>query len=100
MQRLHSCLLISWQQRNVIGCQKIGGTYASMVKAFRRAYKVSRFDTVTEWTNIRMCEGETVSAFADRYQGLLPVDSDLDNDVVKHNFIMKLPKEVRTQQIR
>ena len=92
--------MLSGQQRNAIGCQKIGRTYALIIKAFRRAYKVSRFDTVTLWTNIRMREGETASAFANRYQGLLPADSDLDNDVVKHNFIMKLPKEVRTQQIR
>ena len=52
-KRNHFLEALSGQQRNAIGCQKIGGTYESMVKAFRRAYKVSRFNTVTEWTNIR-----------------------------------------------
>ena len=52
-KRNHFFEALSGQQRNAIGCQKIGGTYESMVKAFRRAYKVSRFNTVTEWTNIR-----------------------------------------------
>ena len=88
------------QQRNAIGCQKIGGTYASMIKAFRQAYKVSRYDTITEMMNIRMHKGKTISAFANRYQGLLLTNSDLDHDVVKHLFINKLPREVRTQQIR
>ena len=31
---------------------------------------------------------------------MLLADSDLDNDVVKHIFIMKLLREVRKQQIR
>ena len=71
-KRNHFFEALSVQQRNAIGCQKIGGTYASMVKTFRRAYKLSRFDTVNEWTNIRMREGETVSAFANRFQGRDP----------------------------
>ena len=50
--------------------------------------------------NSRMCKGETISAFANQYQGLLLADSDLDHDVLKHLFINKLPREVRTQQIR
>ena len=31
---------------------------------------------------------------------MLPADSDLDHDLVKHLFINKLPREARTQQIR
>ena len=50
--------------------------------------------------NIRMREGERVSMFANRFQGLLPADSNLEHNVVKHIFINKLPREVRTQQIR
>ena len=71
-KRNHFFEALSGQQRNAIGCQKIGRTYALIIKAFRRAYKVSRFDTVTLWTNIRMREGETVSAFANRFQGRDP----------------------------
>ena len=33
---------LSGQQRTAIGCQKIGGTCASMIKAFQQAYNVSR----------------------------------------------------------
>ena len=36
---------LSGQQRNAIGCQKIGGTYSSMIKAFRRVYDVSMYDS-------------------------------------------------------
>ena len=60
-KRNHSFEALSGQQRNAIDCQKIGGTYASMIKAFRRQ-RVSRYDTVTELMNIRMREGETISA--------------------------------------
>ena len=56
-KRNHFFEALSGQQRNAVGCQKIGRTYESMVRAFRQAYKVSRFDTVTEWTNNRMREG-------------------------------------------
>ena len=44
---------LSGQQRNAIGCQKIGKTYVSMIKAFCRAYKVSRYNTFTELIRMR-----------------------------------------------
>ena len=61
---------LSAQQRNAMGCQKITGTYLSMVKAFRH-YNTSKIDAYTELLNIRMCEGEAVAAFANRFQGLI-----------------------------
>ena len=54
-----------------MGCQKIAGTYSSMIKAFRRVYNTSKIDAYTELLNIRMCEGEAVAAFANRFQGLI-----------------------------
>ena len=36
---------LSSQQRNAIGCSKIGGTYEAMKKAFRRVYDMSLYDT-------------------------------------------------------
>ena len=48
--------VLSGQQGNAIGCQKIGRTYTSMIKAFRRVYDMSKYDAFTELMNIRMRE--------------------------------------------
>ena len=54
-----------------MGCQKIAGTYSSMIKAFRRVYNTSKIDAYIELLNIRMGEGETIAAFTNRFQGLI-----------------------------
>ena len=52
---------LSGQQRNAIGCQKIGRTYTSMIKTFRRVCDMSKYNTFTVLMNIRMREGETIA---------------------------------------
>ena len=84
---------LSAQQRNAISCQKIGRTYETMKKAFRRVYDMSKYDTFVEVMNIRMHEGET--AFANCFQGLLPMTTKADHELAEFLFLSKLPNEVR-----
>ena len=58
------------------------------------------YDTFTEMMNVRIHKGETIAAFANRFQGLLPADIDPDHTLVKYHFVSKLLSEVRMQQIR
>ena len=48
--------------KKTISCQKIGGTYQELIKAFREVYDVSINNAFTELTNIRMFEGESIAA--------------------------------------
>ena len=93
--KLRSFEALSSQQKNAIDCQKMGGTYKSLIIVFREVYGVSLFDSFTELTNIRMREGESIAAFSNWYQGWLPSDYDPNNNFLKHHFICKLPTEVQ-----
>ena len=88
---------LSSQQRNAIGCQKLEGTCKSLIQAFRQVDDVSHFDSFTELRNIRMREGELITAFANRYQALLPSGFDPNNDYSMQDFICKFLIEVQTQ---
>ena len=43
-----------------------------------------------------MRKGEAVAAFANRFQGLIPVSMDPDKELIKYYFIHKLLNEVQT----
>ena len=92
---------LSNQQRNAIGCSKIGGTYEEMKEAFISVFEVSMYETFEELFSLWMREGKTVASFASfRFKGLLPQDSDVSWNIVQYVFLKKLPIEAWTLLVK
>ena len=53
---------------------------------------------MVEMFHVRMREGETVAAFANRFRGMLPMSIEADNKLAKFWFLNKLPSELRTRE--
>ena len=96
LQRQHFFEALSGQQRLAIGCVQMGETYEEMKKSFLGAYGKRQYDTLVEMLQIRMREGETANAFANRFRGMLPTSIKTDNQLAKFLFLNRLPSEPQT----
>ena len=77
---------------------QIGGTYEEMKKSFLAAYGRRQYDTLVEMLHVRMREGETATAFANRFRGMLPMSIKADHQLAKVWFLNKLPTELRKRK--
>ena len=70
-KRRHFYESLTTQQKTDIGCN-MENTYEDMKESLLKVYRVSLLDRLKEIKSIRMREGETVIAFANRLKYLLP----------------------------
>ena len=73
--------------------------YEDMKKSFLKVYRVSLLDRLKEIKSIRMREGETVIAFANRLKYLLPEGETEDGSFFQFTLLDKLPAEAKTQPV-
>ena len=69
-----------------------------MKKSFLAAYGKRQYDTLVEMFQIRMRQGETANAFANRFRGMLPTSIKADHQLAKFWFLNKLPSKLRTRK--
>ena len=98
-KKQHFLEALSGQQRLETGCTDIDSTYQDLKEAFISVYQVSLADSFTELRKLRMREGETVAAFANRLKHLLPKGEDVNGNFFKHALLEKLPAEAKTQAV-
>ena len=84
------------QQRNTIGCSKIGGTYEEMKEAFISVFEVGLYNTFEELFSLQMHEGLLRQPF----QGPAPAaqDSDVYWNIVQYIFLKKSQSRRRRSQ--
>ena len=98
IKRQHFFEALSGQQRLAIGCMRIGGTYEEKKQSFLAAYGKRQYDTLVKMIQVRMREGETAAAFANRFRGMLPTSIKADNQLAKFLFLNRLPSKLRTRE--
>ena len=96
--RRHFFESLTPEQRKAIGCN-METNYEAMKKSFLKVYRVSLHDRLKELKSIRMREGETVIAFANRLRLLLPEDATEDESLFQFMLLDKLPAEAKTQSV-
>ena len=96
--RRHFFESLTTEQRKRIGCS-METNYEDMKKSFLKVYRVSLLDRLKEIKSIRMREGETVIAFANRLKYLLPEGETEDGVFFQFTLLDKLPAEAKTQTV-
>ena len=97
-KRRHFYESLTTQQKTDTGCN-MESTYGEMKEAFLNVFRVSLLDRYKEVKSIRMREGETVTAFANRLKYLLPEGETVDGGWFKFTLLDKLPAEAKTQAV-
>ena len=98
-KRRHFYESLSAQQKIDTGCNNLESPYEAMKETFLNVFKVSRLDRFKEIKSIRMREGETVPAFANRLKYLLPEGETEDGGWFQFFLLDKLPAEAKTQAV-
>ena len=97
-KRRHFYESLTTQQKTDTGCN-MESTYGEMKEAFLNVFRVSLLDRFKEVKSIRMREGETVIAFANRLKYLLPEGETEDGSFFQFTLLDKLPAEAKTQPV-
>ena len=97
-KRRHFFESLTTEQKKGIGCS-METNYEDMKKSFLKVYRVSLLDRLKELKSIRMREGETVIAFANRLKYLLPEGETEDGVLFQFMLLDKLPAEAKTQSV-
>ena len=70
---------LSNQRKSAMGCQKLEGTFETLIKSFKRFFDLSLWEALS--CNIMMKEGQSIAAFSNHLLDLLRAECDSNNKI-------------------